>query len=101
MKTSLKNEISVVPPADRDDGFRGADRRFLLLRLSALGVVYGDIGTSPIYALRECFHGTHPFPPIESNVLGILSLIFWALYPLVVLATLATVIALQAVIFFG
>jgi len=42
-------------------------------------VVYGDIGTSPIYALRECFQGTHPFPPTESNVLGILSLIFWAL----------------------
>ena len=79
MKTSLKKEISVVKPAARDDGHHGSDSRFFMLSLSALGVVYGDIGTSPIYALRECFHGTHPFPPIESNVLGILSLIFWAL----------------------
>ena len=55
------------------------DRRILLLGLSALGVVYGDIGTSPIYALRECFHGSHPFPPTPDNVLGVLSLIFWAL----------------------
>jgi KUP system potassium uptake protein len=50
-----------------------------MLSLSALGVVYGDIGTSPIYALRECFYGSHPFPPTEANVLGIISLIFWAL----------------------
>ncbi|MGA2333652.1 MAG: potassium transporter Kup [Syntrophales bacterium] len=79
MKKSLKKEIPVVPGDPRNDGRRGLDTHFLLLSLSALGVVYGDIGTSPIYALRECFHGTHPFPPIESNVLGILSLIFWAL----------------------
>ncbi|WP_246561238.1 potassium transporter Kup [Geobacter grbiciae] len=47
--------------------------------MAALGIVYGDIGTSPIYALRECFHGSHPFPPTPDNVLGVLSLIFWAL----------------------
>lgn len=48
-----------------------------LLALGALGIVYGDIGTSPIYALRECFaHGVEPTP---ENVLGVLSLIFWAL----------------------
>ncbi|HXE97267.1 MAG TPA: potassium transporter Kup [Dongiaceae bacterium] len=51
----------------------------LLLCLSALGVVYGDIGTSPLYALRECFLGLHRYPPTEVNILGILSLIFWAL----------------------
>ncbi len=55
------------------------DRQFLTLSLSALGVVYGDIGTSPLYALRECFHGSHPLPPTPANVLGILSLVFWAL----------------------
>jgi KUP system potassium uptake protein len=54
-------------------------RRFLLLTLTALGVVYGDIGTNPLFALRECFFGTHPFPPTPENVLGILSLIFWSL----------------------
>ncbi len=54
-------------------------RRDVALGLAALGVVYGDIGTSPIYALRQCFHGTHPFAPTPENVLGVLSLIFWAL----------------------
>lgn len=50
-----------------------------LLSLSALGIVYGDIGTSPLYALRECFYGHHSIPPTNSNVLGVLSLMFWAL----------------------
>ena len=49
------------------------------LALGALGVVYGDIGTSPLYALRECFHGEHALPVTPPNVLGILSLIFWAM----------------------
>jgi KUP system potassium uptake protein len=49
------------------------------LSLAALGVVYGDIGTSPIYALRESLHGAHGVPPTAANVLGLLSLIFWAL----------------------
>ena len=47
--------------------------------LAVLGVVYGDIGTSPIYALRECFRGVSPVPVTEANILGILSLIFWTL----------------------
>jgi KUP system potassium uptake protein len=50
-----------------------------LLTLSAIGVVYGDIGTSPLYALRECFHGIHGVSPTPENVLGVLSLIFWSL----------------------
>lgn len=50
-----------------------------ILTLGALGVVFGDIGTSPLYALRECFTGPHPIPATVGNVLGILSLIFWAL----------------------
>jgi len=79
MTSSLKRELPALPPATQDDEHRGSEKRFLLLSLSALGVVYGDIGTSPIYALRECFHGSHPFPPTEANVLGIISLIFWAL----------------------
>jgi KUP system potassium uptake protein len=45
----------------------------------ALGVVFGDIGTSPLYALKECFFGTHSVPPTHDNVLGILSLILWSL----------------------
>ena len=54
--------------------------RFATLTLAALGVVYGDIGTSPLYALKEVFGGAHhPVPINEANVLGILSLVFWAL----------------------
>src|SRR5262245_31789642 len=53
--------------------------RLPFLVLAALGVVYGDIGTSPLYALRECFAGTHPIPVTPENVLGVLSLIFWSL----------------------
>ena len=49
------------------------------LSLLALGVVYGDIGTSPLYALREAFHGPHGIPVSTANVLGVLSLIFWSL----------------------
>ena len=52
------------------------------LALGALGVVYGDIGTSPLYALRECVAtgpGTHGVSPTPENVLGLLSLICWAL----------------------
>ena len=49
------------------------------LTVGALGVVYGDIGTSPLYALRECFHGAHGVAPTRDNVLGVLSLIFWSL----------------------
>ncbi len=49
------------------------------LALGALGVVYGDIGTSPLYAIKECFHGIHAIAPTPGNVLGVLSLIFWSL----------------------
>jgi len=49
------------------------------LSLAALGVVYGDIGTSPLYAIKECFAPAHGISPTPENVLGILSLIFWAM----------------------
>src|SRR5678816_3688465 len=53
------------------------------LMLGALGVVYGDIGTSPLYALRECFHGSHAITTSPANVIGVLSLIFWSLFLIV------------------
>ncbi|MGE5385109.1 MAG: potassium transporter Kup [Betaproteobacteria bacterium] len=50
------------------------------LALAALGVVYGDIGTSPLYSMKEVFAGAHhPLPVTPENVLGILSLMFWSL----------------------
>src|SRR5437868_2062075 len=56
----------------------GTRKQRLSLSLLALGVVYGDIGTSPLYALRECFNG-HGLAVDLPNVLGVLSLIFWSL----------------------
>ena len=56
-----------------------APRRLLPLTLTAIGVVYGDIGTSPLYAMRECFFGSHSVPPTRDNVLGVLSLIIYSL----------------------
>jgi KUP system potassium uptake protein len=53
--------------------------RLFALTLTALGVVYGDIGTSPLYAMRECFFGSHAVPPTHENVLGVLSLIIYSL----------------------
>jgi len=49
------------------------------LVVGAIGVVFGDIGTSPLYTLQDCFAGEHGVPPTPHNVYGIISLIFWAL----------------------
>jgi len=57
----------------------GSRRKLLPITLTALGVVYGDIGTSPLYALRECFFGSHSVPVSHANVLGVLSLIIYSL----------------------
>jgi KUP system potassium uptake protein len=68
-------------PADAVAGEKPSPERSrrLALALTALGIVYGDIGTSPLYALRACFHGDTPVAVSNANVLGVLSLIFWAL----------------------
>ena len=54
-------------------------RYLATLSVAALGVVYGDIGTSPLYALHETFYGPLGIPPTPENVLGVLSLVFWSL----------------------
>ena len=61
------------------------------LVLGALGVVYGDIGTSPLYALRECFNGAHKVPLTNENLLGVLSLVVWSLVLIVCLKYLSVV----------
>jgi len=61
------------------------------LMLAALGVVFGDIGTSPLYAFRECFHGAHGMAPDPPHVLGVLSLIVWSLVVIVSLKYLVFV----------
>ncbi len=66
-------------------------KQLLGLSLGALGVVYGDIGTSPLYAFRECFGGSHKVDFTPDNVFGILSLIFWLLFIVVTLKYLTFV----------
>ena len=57
------------------------DQKKSLLVLAALGIVYGDIGTSPLYALRECFSPAIGLTTTAPTILGILSLLIWALIP--------------------
>ncbi len=66
--------------------------RLAKLSLAALGVVFGDIGTSPLYALRECFHGEYAIPVTHENILGVLSLMFWTLIMIVTFKYLTFVI---------
>jgi len=54
-------------------------RRLAGLSLAAIGIVFGDIGTSPIYAFREAFHSSYEIASVSENVMGVLSLIFWSL----------------------
>jgi KUP system potassium uptake protein len=69
-------------------------RELTWLSLGALGVVYGDIGTSPLYALNECFLSTkeHAIKPELDNVLGVLSLFFWSLVLIVIVKYLVFVL---------
>jgi KUP system potassium uptake protein len=67
--------------AEEELGENAPDRSTGLaaLSLAALGVVFGDIGTSPVYTFRECFNPEHGLPLDAEHVLGVLSMIFWAL----------------------
>jgi len=56
-----------------------------VLMIAALGVVFGDIGTSPLYAMRECFHGAHSIPLTPYNVFGVLSMMCWSIAMVVAL----------------
>ena len=67
---------------DSPDSLTG--RRLSLLTLAALGVVYGDIGTSPLYAMKEAFGPSHGLLPNAVNVYGILSLVAWSILLVVV-----------------
>ena len=77
---------------DSDAESHSHRQHLLTLALSALGVVYGDIGTSPLYALRECFHGPYAVQPTPANILGVLSLIVWSLVLIISIKYLAFVL---------
>ena len=64
------------------------------LTVAALGVVFGDLGTSPLYSIRECFHGEFAIAATSANVLGVISLAVWAL--LIVVTIKYVVFVLQA-----
>jgi KUP system potassium uptake protein len=69
----------------------GHSSSLLGLTIAAVGVVYGDIGTSPLYTIRECFFGTHAVPLNHDNVLGVLSLILYSLLIVVSIKYIAIV----------
>lgn len=81
---SLQNDSHATAPSP------ASRKQTYWLALAALGVVYGDIGTSPLYAFRLCFNQTTP--PTEAAILGVLSLIFWSLAGLISLKYLALVL---------
>ncbi len=67
-------------------------RALFRFTLGAVGVVFGDIGTSPLYAFRECFSPLHGLQPTAPNILGVLSLIFWSLAFVVVVKYLGFIL---------
>src|SRR5262245_3195418 len=80
--------------AQRASGTDSGHSSLLSLTVTAIGVVYGDIGTSPLYTIRECFFGEHGVPPTHENVLGVLSLIIYAL--LIVISIKYIVVVMRA-----
>jgi len=84
MADTPKEQVISEQPGGPEDAIGAPHRnpkgsKLFLISLTALGVVYGDIGTSPLYAIHECFRGENPMHPTPANIIGILSLIFWAL----------------------
>lgn len=76
---------------EQDDNNKGF-KHLATLSLAAIGIVYGDIGTSPIYAFRESFHEDYGLATTPDNILGVLSLIFWALILVISIKYLAFVL---------
>lgn len=72
-------------------GVGHSKQKLSTLLLGAIGVVYGDIGTSPLYALKETFSGHHSLPVIEANILGVLSVMFWTIMLLVSIKYVAVI----------
>jgi KUP system potassium uptake protein len=73
------SESSVVARPHALARAHAARDRLVPLTITAIGIVFGDIGTSVLYAMRECFFGSHSVPPTHDNVLGVLSLIIYSL----------------------
>jgi KUP system potassium uptake protein len=84
--SSSPSKVPSIPPVHGHGHAAGNPSTSVKLKLAmaALGVVFGDIGTSPLYALKECFVGEHAVAPTPANVYGVLSLVVWALLLVIV-----------------
>jgi KUP system potassium uptake protein len=91
-RAPLSSPSSAAASHGHGHGNEGDAAYHLKMGVAALGVVYGDIGTSPLYAMRECFNEEHGILVTPSNVMGVLSLIFWALTLIVSLKYVAYVL---------
>ncbi|HMI18939.1 MAG TPA: KUP/HAK/KT family potassium transporter, partial [Sphingomonas sp.] len=93
----MTSGVAVQPSADTLEPPLGPDSHghgnqgLARLALGAVGVVFGDIGTSPLYAFRETFAGHHTLEPSDANVLGVLSLIFWSMMLVVTIKYVAII----------
>src|SRR6478609_7211422 len=81
---------SLGHPADAEYHGHG-NHSMVGLAVGAIGVVFGDIGTSPLYAFRETFAGHHHLDVTNANVLGVLSLIFWSMMIVVTIKYVAII----------
>jgi KUP system potassium uptake protein len=80
MPEEFQEKLEPAAPEDKEEERQQAGLGYLAgLSLTALGVVYGDIGTSPLYAIQLCFSREAGITPVTANIFGILSLIFWSL----------------------
>ena len=79
MPSSFGHAHDPITPSNETFPSRWFDKKLFLLAFGSVGVVFGDVGTSPLYAIKECFHGKHAIPPDPANILGVLSLVFWSL----------------------
>ncbi|MFL6765679.1 MAG: KUP/HAK/KT family potassium transporter, partial [Sphingomicrobium sp.] len=76
---------AAVTEAPQDPAHGHAQGPLYKLVIGAIGIVYGDIGTSPIYAFRETFAGHHTLIPDKLHIFGVLSLIFYSMMIIVTL----------------
>jgi len=89
MSITATGGASAEPPSDVTHGH--AHGPLYKLALGAVGIVYGDIGTSPIYAFRETFAGHHTLRPDQLHIYGVMSLIFWSMMIIVTLKYLTII----------
>ncbi|MBV9462861.1 MAG: KUP/HAK/KT family potassium transporter, partial [Verrucomicrobiae bacterium] len=94
MSSAKTTEAKAAAPAQPSPSHSSPPPRkdLALLALAAIGIVYGDIGTSPLYAIKECFDPNHGVAVTAGNTLGILSLFFWSLMLVVVIKYMTVVL---------